>query len=40
MALPLALPPGMRLQELDVSAARILIDWGQLCSQVGGAGRG
>lgn len=36
MALPLALPPALRLKELDVSAARMLIDWGQLCSQVGG----
>ncbi|PRW20190.1 hypothetical protein C2E21_9235 [Chlorella sorokiniana] len=34
MALPLALPPALRLQELDVSAARMLVDWDQLCSQV------
>lgn len=38
MALPLALPPALRLKELDVSAARMLIDWGQLCSQVSGLG--
>ena len=35
VALPLALPPALRLKELDVSATRLLVDWGQLCSQVG-----
>ena len=40
LALPLALPPGLRLQELDVSCSRLLVDWAQLCSQVRGDGAG
>lgn len=38
-ALPLALPPGLHLQELDISCSRLLVDWTQLCTQVG-AGQG
>lgn len=35
-ALPLALPPRLRLRELSLAATRLLVDWPRLCSQVGG----
>lgn len=33
-ALPLSLPPGLHLEQLDIAAARLLVDWPTLCSQV------
>ena len=32
--LPLALPLGLRLEELSITTGHLLVDWGQLCSQV------
>ena len=37
-ALPLALPPGMQLQELTLTSSRLLVDWALLCTQVGRGG--
>jgi hypothetical protein len=39
--LPLRLPEGLVLEELNLATSRLLVDWGRLCKQVGvGVGEG